>query len=445
MKQRLTIASVIILVSVVIFWACNKESLPTIQDLPSGITTTEITDTTATTATSGGTIIDDGGFTITSRGVCWSKSSEPTISDVHTFDGSGTGSFTSILTGLLPNTSYYIRAYATNLNGTVYGNQLSFTTDDGIPVLTTTEINDITATTATSGGTITDDGGLEITVRGVCWSTTANPTITDSHTTDGTGTGTFTSNLTGLNATTTYYLRSYATNIIGTVYGNEISFTSDRPDITGQTGNLMDIDGNYYNWIGIGKQAWMVENLKTKHYSNGTTIQLIEIATSWHTMTISDKAYCYYDNSSTNADAYGALYTWAAAMNGATSSNANPSGVQGACPDGWHVPSDVEWTELFDYLGGTNIAGGKMKETGNTHWIIPNTGATNESGFTGLPSGNRENDGDFRFLNSRAYFWSATEQGSSYAGYSQLSYDHSDVGLGALTKTYGFSVRCVKD
>jgi len=223
------------------------------------LTTAEITDITATTAKCGGNITDDGGFSITARGVCWSTSTNPEIADAHTTDGSGTGSFTSSLTGLEVNTTYYVRAYATNEIGTSYGNEHNFTTKDGIPTLTTAEITDITATTAKSGGNITDDGGLDITARGVCWSTSTNPTIADAHTTDGTGTGSFTSSLTGLEVNTTYYVRAYATNETGTSYGNEQNFTTEDglpnglnttaiSDITATTatsgGNITD-DGGF--------------------------------------------------------------------------------------------------------------------------------------------------------------------------------------------------------
>jgi len=223
------------------------------------LTTTAITNITATTATSGGNITNNGGFAITARGVCWSTSTHPEITNAHTTDGSGSGSFTSSLTGLEVNTTYYVRAYATNEIGTSYGNEHNFTTKDGIPTLTTAEITDITATTAKSGGNITDDGGLDITARGVCWSTSTNPTIADAHTTDGTGTGSFTSSLTGLEVNTTYYVRAYATNETGTSYGNEQNFTTEDglpnglnttaiSDITATTatsgGNITD-DGGF--------------------------------------------------------------------------------------------------------------------------------------------------------------------------------------------------------
>jgi plastocyanin len=192
------------------------------------LTTETVTVITAASATSGGNISSDGNASITERGVCWSTSNDPTITDSKTSDGTGTGQFISNLTGLTSNTLYYVRAYATNSAGTAYGNVVSFTTSDDSQALelTTSPITLIAATTATSGGNITDDGGSDISVRGVSWSTSPTPTITGSHTTDGSGTGAFTSNITGLTASTMYYVRAYATNSSGTAYGNEVTFTT---------------------------------------------------------------------------------------------------------------------------------------------------------------------------------------------------------------------------
>ena len=192
----------------------------------------------------------------------------------------------------------------------------------------------------------------------------------------------------------------------------------------------------------------MTENLKTTHYADGTEIPLVIDDTAWADLgdNNTDKAYCYYDNSSTNADTYGALYTWAAAMNGAVTSSANPSGVQGVCPTGWHLPSDAEWTELTDYLGGESVAGGKMKETGTTHWNSPNTGADNSSGFSALPGGHRNgDDGTFNYVGNNGFWFSSTEYNSSLAWYRGLSSNYASVYLSGSSKSNGFSVRCIRD
>ena len=215
----------------------EQRSFTTLQniELPT-VTTTNVSNITQTTATSGGNVTSDGGANVTARGVCWSTSQNPTISNSHTTDGSGTGSFTSNITGLTANTTYYVRAYATNEKGTSYGEEKSFTTmvNESMPVVTTNEVTNITQTTATSGGNVTSDGGANVTARGVCWSTSQNPTISNSHTTDGNGTGSFTSSITGLTANTTYYVRAYATNEKGTSYGEQRSFTTMvEPDYNG--------------------------------------------------------------------------------------------------------------------------------------------------------------------------------------------------------------------
>ena len=213
----------------------NEVSFTTTQVAVPVLTTAEITSITQTTAVSGGSVTSDNGGSVTARGVCWSTAQNPTTSDSKTSDAGGTGNFTSNITGLTGNTTYYVRAYATNSAGTAYGSQVSFTTSPVVPTVTTTSASLITSTTATGGGNVTSDGGTAVTTRGVCWSTTSNPTIAlSTKTTDGTGTGEFTSSITGLTASTTYYIRAYATNSLGTAYGSQKSFTTlaNIPTIT---------------------------------------------------------------------------------------------------------------------------------------------------------------------------------------------------------------------
>jgi len=243
------------------------------------------------------------------------------------------------------------------------------------PTLTTASVSQITQTTIQCGGTITSDGGASIIARGVCWSTNPIPTVADNKTTDGAEIGSFTSSIIGLTASTTYYVRAYATNSAGTGYGNEVSFTT-----LSSTGTMTDIDGNVYETVTIGTQVWMAENLKVTHYRNGNTILHIIDWFSWFTLT---GAYCEYDNDVNNVAVYGRLYNWYAV---------NDSRY--IAPVGWHVPSDAEWLTLVDYLGGDTVADGKMKEIGTTHWVSPNTGATNESGFSALPGGYRDYGGN---------------------------------------------------
>jgi len=218
------------------------------------LTTSNVTAITVNSATSGGNITNSGGADITARGVCWSTSRSPVISGSHTSDGTGSGSFSSSITGLTPNTQYYVRAYATNSVGTAYGNEVSFTSSEQVaPTVTTTAATNILLTTATVGGNVTSDGGATVTARGVCWSTTAGPDITGTKTSDGTGTGVFTSDLSGLTPATTYYIRAYASNSVGTSYGTELTFTTAAmvaptvttvPDVTALTLTSATSGGN---------------------------------------------------------------------------------------------------------------------------------------------------------------------------------------------------------
>ncbi|MBT3206740.1 MAG: hypothetical protein HN704_12100 [Bacteroidetes bacterium] len=211
------------------------------------------------------------------------------------------------------------------------------------------------------------------------------------------------------------------------------------------TPTVTDFDGNVYNTVQIGNKCWMKENLKTTHYANGTALVDGTNAGNIH-YDYTTNYYFDYDDDTSNTIVYGKLYTWPAVMNGEASSNLAPSGVQGVCPTGWHVPSKQEWFHLQNYLGGYWPAGGKLKETGTTHWISPNSGATNISGFTALPGGYR-NFSEFEEIGMYARFW------SSYAGNgighhswnSTAHYNFTTNGLAFTTWEYGMSVRCVKD
>jgi len=192
---------------------------------PPKLTTTEVTNITPNSATSGGNIISDGNKDIFVEGVCWSTNKTPTIEQNRTLDNYGVGSFTSTIIGLTPNTVYYVRAYAINDIGIGYGNEVTFSTNNvSVPTLTTNEISYITHTTAVSGGNITSDGGLPVTQRGVCWNLQPNPTISYFYTDDGSGPGSYTSNIINLVGNTLYYVRAYAKNAAGVSYGQEISF-----------------------------------------------------------------------------------------------------------------------------------------------------------------------------------------------------------------------------
>ncbi|OFX37771.1 MAG: hypothetical protein A2X08_01830 [Bacteroidetes bacterium GWA2_32_17] len=195
---------------------------------------------------------------------------------------------------------------------------------------------------------------------------------------------------------------------------------------------VTDYDGNIYNTITIGTQIWTKENLKVTHYPDGILIPNITDSIQWKNLTTS--AYCNYNNTDSFANIYGHLYNWYAV-----------NYVKNVCPSGWHVPSDFEWVTLTTYLGGENVAGGKMKEAGTTHWSNPNTGATNSSGFTALPGGDRNNSGGFENIGKSCLFWSSIQFNDLNALYRYLNYYSTEAITVSSFKTYGFSVRCLKD
>ncbi len=593
----------------------------------SSVTTNQINKLLSTSAILGGNIVSDGGAIVTARGVCWSTSSIPTISNPKTSDGTGTGTFTSTISGLTANTTYYVRAYATNSVGTTYGTEISFKTfyaevsdidgnvyptvkignqiwmaenlkttkyNDGTPIPNVTDNttwaglttgaycwynNDattykipygalynwyavntnklapvgwhvatdadwtiltnflgglnvaggklketstnhwlnpnagatnetgfaalpggdryssisfrligqygqwwtsteyaaqtqqtaylreifntdagmsksggdkavglsircllgtltpptistiastiLTTSSATSGGIITSDGGSAIAARGVCWNTAPNPTIANSKTSDGNGSGSFTSKLTTLNTNATYYARAYATNDIGTSYGNEVSFTLYM-NIPGPS--VTDFEGNVYKTVKIGNQIWMAENLKTTKYNDGTSIPNITNNTAWPALTTG--AYYWYNNDAPGyKNTYGALYNWYAL-------NTGSNGNKRICPVGWHIPTTGEYYQLFDYLGGSTIVGGKLKEVGLTHWISPNAGATNESGFNAIP---------LMPDKSSCIMWTIEGTDTGIGWYLYLNSADSKAGIFGNSKWLGYSVRCIKD
>ncbi len=341
-------------------------------------------------------------------------------------------------TGLTPATNYIYRVYSYNAagNSPTYTFELPLTTTALFPTVTTTAATSISAISATSGGTITDDGGATITARGVVYSTLPNPTIAlSTKTNDGTGMGSFISAMTGLNATTTfnststYYVRAYATNSAGTAYGAELSFT---------------IINRIVSIITIGSQTWTTTNLDVTTYSDGTIIPQVADPIEWAKLTTG--AWCYYNNDPANGDVYGRMYNWyavAGIWNEASKTDINQR--KKLVPLGYHIPSDTEWTSLYNYLGGASVAGGKMKEAGSAHWLSPNTG-TNSSGFTALPGSFRRPDGSFDYIGSHADWWSSSEINMTLAQAHCLNGYGSNFALSSdFDKRGGISVRCLKD
>jgi uncharacterized protein (TIGR02145 family) len=248
--------------------------------------------------------------------------------------------------------------------------------------------------------------------------------------------GPFQVQLAGLQPGQPYFARAYATNAQGTSYGNQVSFTTLsasylNPSIT--YGGMTDQEGNSYATVVIGTQEWMAENLRTATYANGDPIPNVVDNGLWSNLFTG--AWAHYDNDSQYENPYGKIYNWYAV--------ADPRSV---CPTGWHVPTDAEWTILSDYLGGESIAGGKLKSAGTQYWNVPNTGATDEAGFSGLPGGSRSNSfGVFGYLGSHGDWWSASEAVVEFAWYRELYTGEVDLFQNGAPKREGMSVRCLRD
>lgn len=318
--------------------------------------------------------------------------------------------------------------------------------------LATNVASEITVNTAISGGNVANDGGNAVSQRGVCWSTSPNPTTANFSTSDGSGLGNFSSNLTGLSPNTTYYVRAYAINGVGTFYGNEVSLITGNaanptahscgaenvhnPNLT--YGSMTDQEGNVYKTIVIGTQEWMAENLKTSTYRNGDLIPNITNNAEWSGLTTG--AWSYYNNDPQLECPYGKLYNWYTVADS-----------RNVCPTGWHVPQNSDWFSLLELLGENALSlGAKLKSAGNSYWIQAQGGASNNLyGFSGLPGGLRRDDnGAFNAISLTGIWWSATDNGSNDINLAQawyfLNYD-SGIFQGGRDKNQGISLRCIKD
>ncbi|MFN8257507.1 MAG: fibrobacter succinogenes major paralogous domain-containing protein [Bacteroidales bacterium] len=393
------------------------------------VNSVSVSSITLNSASVKGEVVSDENSDVTNRGVCWSLINNPTIADNSATAGSGLGNFECNLTGLSESTTYYTRAFATNSSGTSYGQELSFTTSTpGMANVVTKTATSVTQFSANCNGEVISDGWSAITERGICWSTNPNPTIADNKLINGTGIGNYSVQLTGLTLNTMYFFRAYAVNNFGIAYGDIVEFTTSSEGVT-------DIDGNIYNIVTIGTQVWMKENLKTTKFKDGTSIPLVSDPGNWSSLYSS--GFCWLnDDPNSFKNEFGGLYNWYAVND-----------TRNICPSGWHIPTEADFNELINYLGGYSVAGGKMKESGTTLWTTPNIGATNESGFSALPASYRNIYGTYSpgaFLKN-TYFWTNSEQTSNSALYYTLGYNTESIISNSLEKQNGFSVRCIKN
>ena len=321
------------------------------------ISSSNISSSTASITTN---INTDGGNTITSRGIVWNSSINPTIAlSTKTSSGTGTGTFTESITGLTASTVYYVRTYATNANGTVYGNETSFTTTGVTPSLTTTAASSTTISSFTTGGTISNDGGNLVTYRGVCWSTSSNPTINDNRILSGTGTGTFTITLSNLNLATTYYVRSFATNSAGTAYGNERAITTSSLAVgtTYQGGKIAYI----FQSGDLGYIAGEIHGFIIMEHKMGMT-----------SVFGSDGTY-YSDGGTTMAFGYGMQNTRSLAGKSWNNFAKYIYNVSFHGYNDWYVPSYYEWNKIgpnWRYLGIPNGYFHASSESGSNSYYF---------------------------------------------------------------------------
>ena len=451
MKQFLTI----LIVLAAIFSSCKKDKKEI--TLPQ-LTTAAITNLSYNTATSGGAITGDGGAAITASGICWSKTNNtPTLSDSKTAGTTASGSFTSVMNNLQENTTYYVRAFATNSVGTGYGNVVTFTTPVNItlPQLTTAAITNLSYNTATSGGTITGDGGALVTASGICWSKTNNtPTLSDSKTADTTSSGSFTSVMNNLEENTTYYVRAYATNSVGTAYGNVVTFNT--PANTTQVTFTYNGATVTYGVItsSVTGRKWMDRNLGASqvatayddyrayghlfqwgrpadghqlvNYTSRTSGAGVNGKTK--TLATSDvpghSTFITPDNTVEQNGVF--VYDWRNDQN----TNRWAINSQGSCPAGWHVPTAAEW-QAETGITNSNTAFNQLKITAAGYRYGDFDGSGRE--------------GTVRTAGSFGYYWSSSvwPSGAGFSSYLDISSSDSHTDLAG--RAYGMPIRCIKN
>ncbi len=301
---------------------------------------------------------------------------------------------------------------------------------ESLPIeLAVVEISDIIVITDTSfvcTSKILNDGNDEIIEKGVCWSTLNRPVIANNRTVDGKGSDDYQSTINGLIQTGVYYVRSYATNSVGTSYGEVMKFQT----MEGDGKQVIDYDGNIYNTVQIGDQTWLRENCYAVHYQNGDNVYQTKKNTLFEDLYMNDTTSpVYYNIKSTSY--YGETFTWHKLIDS-----------RNICPTGWHPADNSDWLKLINTLGGYDIAGAKMKEVGEEHWHKPNVGATNESGFTALPGGYNNS---IR-VGLYAFWWSGGEEYDSTNALGWfLKYDETAAYNFYADKNVGMTVRCIKN
>ncbi len=399
--------------------SCEKEHVPSVTTVSATLSNTgqNMASITAT-----GQLNSDGGSPASRYGFCLSKNVNPTMNDANTSTTTlgPNGTFTLTFGALDYSATYHVRAYAVNSEGVGYGNDISIET---IPtaITLTKEATNVTLTAATLNGVVNPKGKAT-----KVWFEYSGDELTKlNHTIQA---GTFSDNseinvsaqISDLTAAKVYNFTVKSENISGVAEGEVMSF---------ETYAVSDIDGNFYHSIKIGDRVWLKENLSVTHYNDGSKIPNVTDADVWNTL--NSAAFCDYNNDPEISKVYGRLY------------NAYAVFTEKLAPAGWHVANDDDWTELYWFV---NTDGGALKEVGTTHWASPNTGATNKTGFTAIPNGDRTCEfGISAQINTYATWWSATQSGN-LGHLLFITNFSSDFTIDYLTlPSSGFGVRLVKD
>jgi len=397
--------------------ACMKD------DTLAVVTTDLVTQITATTATSGGTIDRLDGSPPQEFGICWSTEPAPTVADSRTKEFiNRSPTFLSSMEGLSPSTKYYVRAYSRNTVGIAYGNERSFTTQ-GIPVaMTTITLSDIKVDGSNFKASYTVDNADNAVINsGVCWNLTGEPTITSDKMDRGSGIGTFNVLFPNPGDNVMYYGRAFATTSIDTTYSMPILF-----------GAVHDIDNNPYNFVKIETQYWLRENLRTTHFSNGDPIAEISSAPGSEAAWTSIGAAAFSQRQSGFPDDYRNYYNGFVVVDS-----------RNVCPTGWHVPTRSDFNILISNAGGQSAGAKALKEAGNAHWSN-NTSSTNSSRFTALPAGFR-NESGVLIPTGIAIFWVYETINIPHMVGMRLHNSSDEVSFFVQLEKEGLSVRCVKN
>jgi uncharacterized protein (TIGR02145 family) len=394
---------------------------------------TSITGITAQWATAKSRLVYDGGSDITGCGFCWNTTGSPTKADSYAEAELVNDLFSCKIENLSGGTKYYLRSYAENKAGIFYGDVISFiTTAYKLLTVSTPWVGDITHNSViTSGGGISNDNSYNVLSKGVCWSTSKNPTIADQKLDLGSGFGPLGCIIEGLTPGTVYYIRGYATNVVGIAYGgNQVIRTFD--------GFTTDYEGHVYSTVRLGNQEWINRNLETRYFANGDMINTTGTATTnteQEDKPLYQWAFQYHEDHPELLDFEGRLYTWYTATDS-----------RKICPTGWHLPSIDEWNVLLTHLGGDALTSRDIRSF-NSNWDnILNTGAT-EGKFGAQLVGFRAANGQFQYGSYYGtYWWTATEasSGNALAVFCGPS-DIDKVSPTEKSRKFGFSVRCVKD